>query len=183
MDIQRSRHCRLPNLSAKPPQKKAPTIIPRYTMLPVVNKRRGKKRTKWNSRNTHLRQRNTQTEVVIFRRVCFCLHSCLRADLYEQNYLYAASWNRNSIKLSVDWCFHLRTLFVVFQVKCRGLSVMMLLAQGTVKTDYISSPKEKQIAIKNVSDFRDLRILYRSFLISLSNMLYYMLCFQHLQKY
>lgn len=33
--------------------------------------------------------------------------------------------------------------------------------------DYISSPKEKQITIKNLSDFNDLRILYRSLLKSL----------------
>lgn len=32
MDI--SRHCLRPNLSDRPPQKKAPNIIPRYTMLP-----------------------------------------------------------------------------------------------------------------------------------------------------
>jgi len=43
--------------------------------------------------------------------------------------------------------------------------------------DYISSQKEKQITIKNVSDLSDLRILYR--ICSLSNMLY-MLYFQHL---
>jgi len=42
--------------------------------------------------------------------------------------------------------------------------------------DYISSQKEKQITIKNVSDLSDLRILHRS---SLSNMLH-MLYFQNL---
>lgn len=35
--------CLLPTLSAKPPQKNAPTIIPRYTMLPVIHKNTKKK--------------------------------------------------------------------------------------------------------------------------------------------
>lgn len=41
--MQIRRDCFLPTLSARPPQKNAPTIMPRYTMLPA----------------THRKQRNT----------------------------------------------------------------------------------------------------------------------------
>lgn len=38
--------CLLPTLSAKPPQKNAPTIIPRYTMLPAIHTKEKEKRKK-----------------------------------------------------------------------------------------------------------------------------------------
>lgn len=39
-DIAISRHCLRPTLSDRPPQKNAPIIIPRYTMLPAERRER-----------------------------------------------------------------------------------------------------------------------------------------------
>lgn len=55
-----SRHCLRPNLSDRPPQKKAPNIIPRYTMLP--GEREAEKAV--NDHN-HLKSKINKTEEVL----------------------------------------------------------------------------------------------------------------------
>lgn len=98
----------------------------------------------------------------------------MAADLYEQKSLYAASQNKNSIKLSVD--FSHKDFVCCFPGEMQEtFSDDAISTRDCEHCDYISSPKEKQITIKNISDFSDLRILYRSLEITVKYTLLYSL--------